>query len=192
MGHDGHDDHDHDHGHHHHHHGHHHHGVPDEHRADAPAQVAAYAITCSDTRTPADDESGKLLRRLLEGAGHHVVGQVIVKDEAAALRSAIATGVAQGARAVIVTGGTGISRRDVTVEVVSGLLEKRLDGFGELFRMLSFHEIGSAAMMSRAVAGTHQGALLFALPGSPNAVELALKKLILPELGHAVRELVKG
>lgn len=193
MGHDGHDDHDHHHGHHHHghEHGHHHHGVPDQHRAAAPAQVAAFCITCSDSRGAADDESGLLLRRELEKAGHSVVGQALIKDDAAALRDALEQALSAGARAILITGGTGIARRDVTVETVSALFEKRLDGFGELFRMLSFEEVGSAAMLSRAVAGTWRGALIFALPGSPNAVKLALHRLILPELGHAVRELMR-
>lgn len=196
----GHDVHDHDHPHHPHDHDHDHrhdhahdhgHAVPEGHRATAPAQVAVYAITCSDTRSEKSDESGRILREALEHAGHTLVGHAVVKDEAAALQQAIAQALAQGARAVLITGGTGIARRDVTHEVVSGLLEKRLDGFGELFRMLSFAEIGPAAMLSRAVAGTHQGALLFALPGSPGAVKLALQRLILPELGHAVRELMR-
>jgi len=197
MGHDGHDDHDHDHhGHgHHHHHKHddhpHAHDVPHEHREQAPVSVAAYAITCSDTRTPADDESGKILRAELEKAGHSVVGQEIVKDDAAALRAAIDHALEHGARAIVISGGTGIARRDVAVETVNALFEKTLPGFGELFRMLSFEEIGSAAWLSRAAAGTYRGALLFALPGSPGAVKLALQKLILPELGHAVRELLR-
>jgi len=195
MGHDGHDDHEHDHGHGHHHpkHDDHHHphDVPHEHREHAPVSVAAYAITCSDTRTPADDESGKLLRAELEKAGHNVVGQEIVRDDAAALRAAIAHALEHGARAIVISGGTGIARRDVAVETVNALFEKSLPGFGELFRMLSFEEIGSAAWLSRAAAGTYRGALVFALPGSPNAVRLALHKLILPELGHAVRELLR-
>ena len=161
MGHDG-----GDHGHHHDHHSHDS-GPAHEHRAAAPAQVAVFAITCSDTRTASDDEGGRALRTGLEQAGHTVVGQVIVRDEADALRAAIAQGLELGARAVILTGGTGISRRDVSLEVVEALFEKRLDGFGELFRMLSFAEIGPAAMLSRAAAGTYRGALLFALPGTP-------------------------
>ena len=188
MGHDVPDD-EHGHGHHHHHHGEH--GVPHAHREHAPAQVAVFAITCSDTRTPEDDESGKLLRSELERAGHTVVGQVIVKDDAVALRTAIDQALDGGARAILISGGTGIGRRDIAVETVSALFEKRLDGFGELFRLLSFEEIGPAAMLSRAVAGTFRGAVIFALPGSPGAVRLALARLILPELSHAVRELTR-
>jgi molybdenum cofactor biosynthesis protein B len=184
----GHDVHDHDHPH---DHDHADRRVPEEHRATAPTQVAVQVITCSDTRSEKSDESGRAIREGLEQAGHLLVGHVMVKDDAAALKQAIAQALAAGVRAVLITGGTGIARRDVTVEVVGSLLEKKLDGFGELFRMLSFAEIGSAAMLSRAVAGTYQGALLFALPGSPGAVKLALHKLILPELGHAVRELMR-
>ncbi|MBS2030601.1 MAG: MogA/MoaB family molybdenum cofactor biosynthesis protein [Deltaproteobacteria bacterium] len=197
MGHEGHDDHDHPHhhghGHDHHHHGHKHdrHDVPHEHREHAQVSVAAWAITCSDTRTPAEDESGKVLRAELEKAGHTVAGQQIVKDDAAALRAAIEHALEHGARAIVISGGTGIARRDVAVETVGALFEKALPGFGELFRMLSFEEIGSAAWLSRAAAGTYRGALIFALPGSPNAVRLALHRLILPELGHAVRELLR-
>jgi molybdenum cofactor biosynthesis protein B len=112
-----------------------------------------------------------------------------VRDEPEQIRAAVEQGLAGGARAVLVTGGTGITRRDQTVEAVRPLLEKEIPGFGELFRMLSFQEIGSAAWLSRALAGTVRGALVFVLPGSPNAVRLALDRLILPELGHAVREL---
>jgi molybdenum cofactor biosynthesis protein B len=192
--------HDHEHGHSHDHahdhaHGHDHDPAPvspaEEHRHDAPATVAAFVITSSDTRTAKTDESGALLRRGLESAGHVVVGAQRVPDEAEALRKAIQAGLEAGARVIIVTGGTGISRRDVTVEVVEALFEKTLPGFGELFRMLSFQQIGSAAMLSRAAAGTHQGALLVALPGSPAAVKLGLEKLLLPELGHLVRELTR-
>jgi molybdenum cofactor biosynthesis protein B len=180
-------DHDHDHDHEHEHHS----AVVDEHHQHAAAQVATYVITCSDTRTPQSDDSGSLLRSLLEKAGHTVVGQSLVKDDAAALRKAIESAVEAGARAVVLTGGTGIATRDVTIEVVSALFEKRIDGFGELFRMLSFHQIGPAAMLSRAAAGTWHGAVIFALPGSPHAVKLALERLILPELGHLLRELTR-
>jgi molybdenum cofactor biosynthesis protein B len=160
-----------------------------EHRSDAPTQVACFVLTCSDSRAHADDVSGRALREGLEAAGHSVVGQTVVRDEPEQIRAAVEQGLAGGARAVLVTGGTGITRRDQTVEAVRPLLEKEIPGFGELFRMLSFQEIGSAAWLSRALAGTVRGALVFVLPGSPNAVRLALDRLILPELGHAVREL---
>lgn len=160
-----------------------------EHRRDAPTQVACFVLTCSDSRAHADDVSGRALREGLEAAGHTVVGQTVVRDEPDAIRAAVERGLAGGARAVLVTGGTGITRRDQTVEAIRPLLDKETPGFGELFRMLSFQEIGSAAWLSRALAGTARGALVFVLPGSPNAVRLALERLILPELGHAVREL---
>lgn len=146
-------------------------------------------VTCSDTREGKADESGQLLRDLLERAGHRVLGQAWVKDEPIEIRGAVERAIAAGARAVLLTGGTGIGRRDSTAEVVESLFEKRLPGFGELFRFLSFEEVGSPAMLSRAAAGTCRGAVLFALPGSPNAVRLAAERLILPELGHLIREL---
>lgn len=198
MGHDGHDhDHDHDHGHHpdHGHHGHgHDHGhshAADEHKAHAPVHVSAFVVTCTDSRSEAQDESGRALREGLEAAGHTVSGHRVVRDEAEAIRAALTEAQASGARAVLFNGGTGIGRRDVTVETLQPLFEKTLPGFGELFRALSYRDIGSPAMMSRAVAGTCQGMVVFALPGSPQAVRLALEKLILPELGHAVRELTR-
>ena len=187
MGHDGHDGHD---GHEHHHH--HHDEKPHEHhRASAPASVSAFVITCSDTRDGASDGGGPLIVKLLEQAGHSVVGNDVVKDDAVAIRDAIEHGYAHGARVIILTGGTGFAPRDVTVETVTPLLDKQMPGFGELFRMLSFQEIGPAAMLSRAVAGTSQRMAIFALPGSPKAIELAMKRLILPELGHLVRELLR-
>ncbi len=160
-----------------------------EHKSAAPAQVATYVITCSDSRDASRDESGQAIRLALEKAGHSVCGYRVVTDDPGEIRSAIESASQAGARAVILNGGTGIGRRDNTVEVVEQLLEKRLPGFGELFRYLSFKEIGSPAMMSRSVAGTYRGMVLFALPGSPQAAGLALEALILPELGHAIREL---
>jgi molybdenum cofactor biosynthesis protein B len=185
--------HDHKHGHGGHSHGH---GTPAhgpsparEHRSDAPTHVSCFVLTCSDSRAHADDVSGRALREGLQAAGHSVVGQTVVRDEPEQIRAAVERGLEGGARAVLITGGTGITRRDQTVEAIRPLLEKEIPGFGELFRMLSFQEIGSAAWLSRALAGTVRGALIFVLPGSPNAVRLALDRLILPELGHAVREL---
>ena len=197
MAHEGHDhDHDHEHGHGHHHHHHEHHGastskVAAEHKSHAPVHVSAFVVTCSDSRDEAHDESGRVVKALLEGGGHTVSGYRVVRDEPEQIRAMLSEAQAAGARAVIFNGGTGIGRRDSTVETLQGLFEKTLPGFGELFRALSYREIGSAAMMSRATAGTYQGMLLFALPGSPNAVRLALEALILPELGHAVRELTR-
>ncbi len=166
-------------------------GTHHEHKAHAPAQVACYVITSSDTRDPRSDQSGQLICQLLEGAGHRLAGKEIVKDDPEQLRAALEAARARGAQAVLISGGTGLGRRDVTVETLQPLLEKRLDGFGELFRMLSFQEIGTAAMMSRALAGTAKGMVVFALPGSPAAARLALERLILPELGHCVREMTR-
>lgn len=160
-----------------------------EHRADAPAAVGCRVVTVSDTRTEETDTGGRLLRTLLAERGHRVLGHEIVRDEPAALQAAIERQLeAEAVQAVITTGGTGISRRDGSYEVIAGLLDKRLDGFGELFRALSFEEIGPAAMMSRAVAGVARGKVVIALPGSRNAVRLGMTRLVLPELGHLVRE----
>jgi molybdenum cofactor biosynthesis protein B len=163
----------------------------EQHRHEAPRTVAVWVVTASDTRGEAEDESGRFLRDALRAAGHHEAGYRIVKDEPAQLRAALDAARAAGADAVIVNGGTGIAGRDRTYEAVAGLLEKRLDGFGELFRMLSYAEIGSAAMMSRAVGGVWGGRAVFSLPGSTAAVRLAWEKLIAPELTHLVRELTK-
>ena len=161
----------------------------EEHKADAPRSVGCYIITVSDTRTEQTDASGRAIAELLRGAGHGVVGRTIVKDDPAQVRSTIERQLANpDVQVVITTGGTGISSRDGTYEAVSGLLRKRLDGFGELFRMLSYTQIGSAAMLSRACAGLVAGRIVASLPGSEAAVRLAMEKLLLPELGHLVRE----
>jgi len=160
--------------------------IPETHKKDAPASVRCYVLTISDTRTQENDTSGDAIVELLSGAGHQLAGRRIVKDDPAALRGALRS---QTADAIITTGGTGITIRDSTYEAISALLDKQLDGFGELFRMLSYAEIGPAAMMSRACAGTLGRVAVFALPGSEHAVRLAMTKLILPELGHVVREL---
>jgi molybdenum cofactor biosynthesis protein B len=146
-------------------------------------------LTISDSKTAETDTSGALIRELLMAAGHTVVGQAIVKDEPAQVQAVVEQSCADPRiQAFIMTGGTGITSRDATFEAVEGLLDKRLTGFGELFRMLSYAEIGAAAMLSRAQAGVVTGRVLFSLPGSPNACRLALEKLILPELGHLIRE----
>jgi len=162
-----------------------------EHKSHAPTEVATYVLTCSDSRSEASDETGNAIQGALRAAGHSIAGYRVIKDEPEEIRKAISDARAAGARAVIVNGGTGIGRRDNTVVVLDELFEKTLPGFGELFRSLSFQEIGSPAMMSRATAGTYQGMMIFALPGSPQAIRLALERLILPELGHAVRELTR-
>lgn len=149
-------------------------------------------ITCSDTRTPETDTSGQLIQKLLETNGHRVVAYHIAKDDPGQITHRIALGIWKyAAQIIIVNGGTGISRRDSTFEAVNKMLEKRLDGFGEIFRFLSYQEIGSPAIMSRAVAGIIEGRVVFSIPGSENAVRLAMEKLILPEMGHLVKELTK-
>ncbi len=163
--------------------------VPVEHKAAAPRSIGCFVLTVSDSKTPETDTSGALIRELLAGAGHTVAGHAIVRDEPAQVAALIREGCGNPAvQAFILTGGTGVTSRDSTFEAVEALLDKRLTGFGELFRMLSYQEIGAAAMMSRAQAGVVQGRALFSLPGSPNACRLALEKLILPELGHVLRE----
>ena len=164
----------------------------DEHRAAAPEGVGCAVLTVSDTRTAATDESGALIRELLERAGHAVVDARIVPDEPDRIRATIEdwTGRAD-VRAILSNGGTGIAGRDTTYDALAALLEKRIDGFGELFRMLSYGEIGAAAMLSRATAGVYRGRLIVAMPGSRNAVRLAMERLIVPELGHLVYEIGK-
>ena len=158
------------------------------HRKEAATNVRCFVLTISDTRTEATDSSGDAISEALTRAGHVLTGRRIVRDDPGAVR-AIVQDEAPQAQVIITTGGTGITTRDSTYEAISGLLEKRLDGFGELFRMISYAEIGSAAMMSRACAGTIGRTALFALPGSTHAVTLAMDKLIVPEIGHVVREL---
>jgi molybdopterin adenylyltransferase len=162
----------------------------ERHRKRSPTSVACYVVTASSSRTEADDEGGRLLRDGLAAAGHRVVGHRIVPDALAELRRIASEEAPKaGAQALIFTGGTGLAPRDCTLEALEPLWSKRLDGFGEIFRSLSFQEIGPAAMLSRAAAGAVGTMLVFALPGSPGAVRLALDKLILPELGHAVGQL---
>jgi molybdenum cofactor biosynthesis protein B len=163
-----------------------------EHRAKGPSVVGCFVLTVSDTRTPDTDTSGQVIRAMLEDAGHLVTGFTIVRDEPADVARAVRDGLdTPDTRVVISTGGTGITARDGTFEAVNELFEKRLDGFGELFRMLSFQEIGPAAMLSRATAGTIGRSAVFVLPGSEAAVRLALSRLIIPELGHIAQQLTK-
>ena len=146
-------------------------------------------MTVSDTRTEETDRGGGAIVELLAQAGHDVAAKTIVPDDPDRVRDAVQAGIgAADVDVVITTGGTGITRRDGTYEVVSALLEKRIDGFGELFRALSFQEIGPAAMLSRACAGLAGGTIVISVPGSEHAVRLAMTKLIIPELGHMVRE----
>jgi molybdenum cofactor biosynthesis protein B len=160
------------------------------HRARGPERVSCAIVTVSDTRTPETDTSGNAIAALLEHAGHQVASRALVKDEVDAVTRAVADALDAGTvDAVILTGGTGLSARDSTYEAVTGLFEKTIDGFGELFRALSFQEIGPAAMLSRATAGVARGHVVFLLPGSEAAVRLAMDRLIIPELSHIVGEL---
>jgi molybdenum cofactor biosynthesis protein B len=162
-----------------------------EHKAAAPSAVAVAVLTVSDTRTEATDTSGRAIRELVAGAGHRVAATAIVRDDPAAVTAFIEGQLRGDAQVVITTGGTGITTRDSTFEAVDALLEKRLDGFGELFRMLSYQDIGPAAMLSRATAGLARGKVVIALPGSEAAVRLAMTKLVIPELGHLVQQAAK-
>jgi len=161
----------------------------EEHKAQSPQSVRCHVVTVSDTRTEETDTGGRAVIDLLQGGGHVVAGRTIVKDDADQIHGTIERLLAApDIQVVITTGGTGITSRDSTYEVVNAMLQKRLDGFGELFRMLSFREIGPAAMLSRACAGLAAGKIIVSLPGSEAAVRLALEKLLIPELGHMVRE----
>ena len=165
----------------------------DQHRKASESIVARCAVlTLSDTRTEATDKSGRRIRDLLEAAGHRIAHYQVLPDEPATLDALLGELLArQEVDAVLTNGGTGVSPRDRTVEVVERRLDRPLPGFGELFRMLSWQEIGSGAMISRAAGGVAKGKPLFAMPGSTPAVELAMTKLILPEIGHLVKELRK-
>lgn len=165
----------------------------DLHRQQAVGQgsVPLAIVTVSDTRTPETDASGKLIRQLVEAAGHQIVDYRIVKDEPDQVAQALDDFAAGAARLIIFNGGTGISQRDRTYDVISKKLEKTLSGFGELFRMLSYEEVGAAAMLSRATAGVYHNRVIFSTPGSPNAVRLAVEKLILPEIQHLAWELIR-
>lgn len=164
-----------------------------EHRTAAQGQgsVPIAVVTVSDTRTPETDVSGQLMRTLAEAAGHQVVDYRIVRDEPDEVLQALEELVAGAARLIIFNGGTGIGRRDRTYDVISRVIEKPLPGFGELFRMLSYEQVGAAAMLSRATAGVYRERIVFSTPGSPNAVQLAMEKLILPEIQHLAWELVR-
>lgn len=162
----------------------------DAHRAAAAGRgpIRLGVITVSDTRTPETDENGIWLRERGENAGAVVSGYRIVRDEPREVRDAVDELVAE-AEVVVVNGGTGVSRRDTTYDTLAGMLEKTLPGFGELFRMLSFEQVGAAAMLSRATAGTYRGSVIISVPGAPKAVTLAWEKLIEPELAHLAWEI---
>ncbi|UOR11926.1 MogA/MoaB family molybdenum cofactor biosynthesis protein [Halobacillus amylolyticus] len=165
----------------------------DQHKKKAPKSVRCTIITVSDTRTKETDKSGKLMIEKLEAAQHVVLEHQIIKDERAAIETAVRQGIRDESVEVVLTnGGTGIAVRDVTIETVTSLFEKEIPGFGELFRMLSYTEdIGSAAILSRATAGVSGGTAIFSTPGSSGAVKLAMDKLILPEITHVMREVHK-
>ncbi len=160
-----------------------------EHKEKAPRSVSCAVLTISDSRTEEDDESGKLIRQRLSDNGHRVTSYAILKNDSDSIEKKISELLGQEELEVIITsGGTGVSQRDVTVETIYPVLEKSLDGFGELFRFLSYQEIGTAGMMSRAMAGVVGGKVILCLPGSLGAANLAMDKIILPEIGHLVRE----
>ena len=163
-----------------------------KHREAAPETVRVAILTISDTRTRETDTGGDVAEELLRDAGQEIVERRIVRDEVAGIRNNLVDLLASPeVDAVITTGGTGISARDTTYEVVDRMIEKKLDGFGEIFRMLSYEEIGAAAIMSRALAGAVGTKFVASLPGSSNAVRLAVEKLLVPELAHVVFELRK-
>ena len=158
------------------------------HRRDTIERVGCVVVTASDTRTEADDRSGPVIRRILEAAGHAIVDAVIVPDDAAAIRNAVMTASARPeVGAVFVTGGTGVAARDVTIESLTGTWSKELPGFGEIFRALSFEDIGTSSLQSRAFAGLANGTFLFCLPGSTSACRLGWEKLIRAQLDARTR-----
>lgn len=166
----------------------------DEHRQQAAASHAPIpcgVVTISDTRTRETDTSGQYVQVALSQAGHLVVRYELVRDEPAQITALVQELAAAGCKVIITSGGTGIARRDSTFEAIDALLDKRLPGFGEIFRVLSFDDVGPAAMLSRATAGTYQGTLIFCLPGSRGAVQLAMDRLIVPELTHLVWETIR-
>ena len=161
----------------------------EEHKAQGPPSVRCAVITVSDTRTLANDTGGQSVIDHLQAAGHSIVARKIIPDEPAQMRPLLQM-LAQrdDLDAILMTGGTGIASRDQTFETVSELLEKALPGYGEVFRMLSYQEIGAAAVLSRAIGGLIGRKLVLTMPGSPAAVRLAMEKIIIPELPHLIRE----
>jgi molybdopterin adenylyltransferase len=164
---------------------------PQPHPSPIEIAIDCAIITVSDTRTPETDTSGKAIDRLLQAAGHRVISYQIIPDEPTQIQAELDRAVASDPRiqAIVFNGGTGISTRDTTYDAIAMKLTKTLPGFGEIFRLLSYQEIGSRAIASRAVAGTYEQLLVFSLPGSSGAVRLAMEQLILPELVHLVTQL---
>ncbi len=154
-----------------------------------PVRIAI--ITVSDSRTEETDKNAHFLKPAIEAAGHIVAGYRLIKDEPDQVAAVLDELAASDAQVLFWNGGTGVSRRDTTFDVLSRKLDKTLPGFGEIFRMLSYHEIGPAAMLSRATAGVYKGKIVFSTPGSPNAVKLAWDKLILPEVEHLAWEVTR-
>lgn len=161
------------------------------HKAESQGSVPIAIVTVSDTRTLETDLNAQIIRTLAEAAGHRIVGHRIVKDEPVQVEEALEEFTKSEARLIIFNGGTGISQRDRTYDVISRKLEKTLPGFGEIFRMLSYEQVGAAAMLSRATAGVYRNKVIFSTPGSPDAVRLAVEKLILPEIQHLAWELIR-
>jgi molybdenum cofactor biosynthesis protein B len=160
-----------------------------EHKDQSPKTVTCAVLTISDSRTEDTDESGRLIKQRLSQNGHRIIAYAILKNDAIAIRKKMEELLGQDELQVIITsGGTGVSHRDVTVETVSPILEKKLDGFGELFRSMSYQEIGTASIMSRAIAGVAGDKIIICIPGSLGAAELSIDKIILPEIGHMIRE----
>lgn len=160
-----------------------------EHKHLAIKSVKCAVITTSDSRTEQEDESGRLIRKKLADGGHEVTHYVILKNDAVAIKEQVAVFLQRDDVQVIITGGgTGLSKRDVTVDTIAPMLEKKLDGFGELFRQLTYQEIGAGSVLSRALAGVASGKVIICIPGSLGAAQLAMDKIIIPELGHMVRE----
>lgn len=164
-----------------------------DHRENERASVKCSVMTVSDTRTKETDKSGKLIIQLLEAEGHSITHYDIVRDEKTVIQEMLKNvTICHDVDVVLINGGTGISYRDVTIEAIQPLFTKEIPGFGELFRMLSYQlDIGSASMLSRAIAGVMNNRIVFSTPGSPKAVQLAMEKLILPELGHVLKEVTK-
>ncbi len=161
----------------------------EEHKEKTPKSVNCAVLIISDSRTEETDESGKLIKQKLGENGHRVVSYAILKNEAAAIKKKVQELLGQAELQVIITsGGTGASHRDITVETITPMLEKKLDGFGELFRFLTYQELGAGSIMSRAVGGVAGGKVILCFPGSLGAARLAMEKIILPEIGHLVRE----
>lgn len=167
-------------------------GAEDHREKAGHGPVTVGIVTVSDTRTSETDVNGQYLRERFEGLGHRVAGYRIIRDEPDQVRVALEElSAVAGMQVILFNGGTGIAPRDTTFDVLSTMLEKTLPGFGEIFRMLSYAEVGAAAMLSRATAGTFRGKVVVSTPGSPNAVRLAAEKLILPELNHLAWEIAR-